>query len=152
MKTFVAVCLIISTMITAGCAVSRMLTDKPGKDVSSIRPGSERPMVQLLLGKPLREWSTTAAIHYCVYAYDGGYQASASEASAVLFIDIIGAGLPELFVALDPETFKPAHEIRQMAVAYDSNDKVVGVFDDFSDFNELPANGVPSEKMTVPVP
>jgi hypothetical protein len=145
-------CLLFTVALSAsGCAVARALNDEPGTDVSSVTPGISRITVQARLGDPLREWSTSEGIRYCIYIYDGGYQGNASEASAMLFLDIIGAGLPELIVLLAPDTLKPRHETKQMAVAYDQHGYVVGVFPDFSDFEELPENGNPDERKPIPI-
>lgn len=69
----------------------------------------------------------------------------------MLFLDIISAGLTEFIILLDPTTFKPRHEKLQMAVAYDQDDFVIGVFTDFSDFEELPKNGNPRERKRIPI-
>lgn len=97
----------------------------------------------------MREWSSPEGIIYRVYNYDGGYKGNVSEASAILFLDIISAGLTEFIILLVPDTFKPKHEKLQLAVAYDKQDHVVGVFTDFSDFEELPKNGNPKERKPI---
>jgi hypothetical protein len=113
--------------------------------------GISKTEVQALLGEPSREWATHEGISYCVYKYDGGYKGSSSEASAVLFLDIISVGVTELFVLLDPDTFKPVHEKKQIAVAYDQQSRVVGVFVDFADFEDLPASGNSQERKSIPI-
>lgn len=129
-------------LMISGCAVSKAMQSEPGTDISTVRPGSERRAVEALLGAPLREWTTNAAIHYCVYAYDGGRPASVSDASAIFFLDVISLGLSELFISLDDDfAARPRKEIR-LAVAYTPDEEVLGVFDDVGDFDILPADGV----------
>jgi len=150
-RSFALYLLVVIALSTSGCAVARALNDEPGIDVNSVIPGASSMGVQSLLGDPLREWSTSEGIIYRVYNYDGGYKGNISEASAMLFLDIISAGLTEFIILLAPDALKPRHEKLQMAVAYDKQDHVVGVFTDFSDFEELPKNGNPKERKPIPI-
>lgn len=134
--------LLAAGLMLFGCAVNQAMQSEPGTDVSAVRPGIERSVVENLLGQPLREWTTEKKIHYCLYAYDGGRPASAGDASALLFLDVISLGLAELFISLDEDfAVRPRRE-SHIAVAYDSGNRVVGVFDDVGDFDVLPIDGV----------
>lgn len=134
--------LLLLSLTTTGCTVAAALRDVPGADISVIRPGAERSAVQAIVGAPLREWTTVAEIRYGVYNYDGGRPGSAADASAMLFMDVITAGLFEFFMLVGTDGFDRSGLPRQMAVAYDRSERVVGVFDDFGDFEVLPADGV----------
>ncbi|NJC88509.1 MAG: hypothetical protein FIB02_08260 [Desulfuromonas sp.] len=98
--------------------------------------------MQAIVGPPLREWTTAVEIRYGVYSYNGGRPGSAADASALLFMDVITAGLFEVFMFLGTNDFERSGLMKQMAVAYDSNNLVVGAFDDFGDFEALPVDGV----------
>ena len=98
--------------------------------------------MQAIVGSPLREWTTVAGIRYGVYSYDGGRTGSVADASAMLLMDVISAGLFEFFMLLGMDGFERSGLPKQMAIAYDSRDLVVGVFDDFGDFEVLPVDGV----------
>lgn len=135
------VSLLLVCLMTTGCTVVAALQDVPGTDVSSVRPGADRHTVETIVGPPFREWSTGAGIRYCVYSYDGGRPGSGADASAMLIMDVISAGLFEFFILLGTDGFERSGLPKQMAVAYDGSDRVVGVFDDFGDFEALPADG-----------
>lgn len=132
-----------------GCTTAAALRGEAGKDISAIKPGVTRSAAEELLGLPLREWTTPANIRYRVYRYDAGVPPSRSDAGAYIFLNIISAGLFELYEATGAtDLSKPSADDsrrvwRQVAIAYDPGDRIVGVFDNFGDLDVLPDDGRP---------
>ncbi|MDH3454643.1 MAG: outer membrane protein assembly factor BamE [Desulfuromonadales bacterium] len=150
MRAALTIALLAASLSLAACSVNRAMQGQPGADVSAVRSGITRTEVEECLGSPLREWTTAEDVHYRVYAYDGGIPPSASNASTILFLDVISAGLAELFLQLDPHSLHGPRKVRRMAVAYDRDEQVIGVFDDVGDFDVLPDNGRSERSSTVP--
>jgi hypothetical protein len=127
-------------VILDGCLAVSALNGKPGVNSDSVRAGISRAEVETIVGRDaVREWTTSEGITYCVYRYDDGVPPSPSDAAAHLFMDGVSWGLWELFAV-----FKPLPEFRkiqQMAVSYDTDNRVIGVFNPFGDFDVLPADG-----------
>ena len=133
---------IMSALLNA-CAVGSALTTKKGADVSSIVPGVPRSEVERQVGAPEREWTTAAGVHYCVYSRLGDAPPDAGVAAAWLGMDIVTLGIVEMVPLF---TKKDAYERRHqhpMAVAYDRDDRVVGIFPNATEFEDLPADGRP---------
>ncbi len=132
-----------------GCTSAAALRGEPGRDISTIRQGLTRSAAEEILGPPLREWMTSAGVRYRVYRYDAGVAPSRSDAGAYIFLNVITAGLFELYEATGvtdlsrPSADDPRRVRRQVAVAYDTDDRIVGVFDGFGDFDVLPEDGRP---------
>ena len=150
MRATLTIGLLAASLSLTACAVNRAMEGQPGADVSAVRAGITRTEVEESLGSPLREWTTVEGVHYRVYAYDGGIPPGASNASTILFLDVISAGLAELFLQLDPHSLHGPRKVRRMAVAYDRDEQVIGVFDDVGDFDVLPDNGGSARNTTLP--
>lgn len=142
----IAVCSAI-VLLQFGCTSAAALRGEQGKDISSVKVGLTRQEVESTLGTPEREWLTSEKIRYCVYRYDGGVPPSDGDAVAYAFINIISAGLFEFYEAVGATKLsKPSQDdLRRVwlkvAIAYDSNNRVVGIFDHFGDLDPLPADG-----------
>ena len=139
--------LLITLSGLCGCSSARALKGSPGIDVSPINPGLERRSAEQILGPPLREWITSCDVHYCVYRYDAGVPPSRGDAAALFFLNVISAGLFEVYEASGvthlsrQSADSPGRTHRLMAVAYDRGGRIVGAFDDFSDLDPLPDDG-----------
>jgi hypothetical protein len=139
--------LLISLAGTWGCSSARALRGSPGIDLSPIDPGLQRRSAEQILGPPEREWVTSADIRYCVYRYDAGVPPSRQDAAAFFFLNVISAGLFEVYEATGVTHLSrqsadyPGRIRRQMAIAYDRGGSIVGAFDDFSDLDPLPDDG-----------
>jgi hypothetical protein len=130
---------------TSGCSVAESLRTEPGTDISSIQPGATRQQVEAVVGKPVRQWRTNLGVLYCVYQHYGGKDASYATATGQVFLNVATLGLAELLYQMDPEAMKRANEGEMkravIAVSYDAQDTVLGVFSDFSQFAVLPPDG-----------
>lgn len=150
MKSFIILCLLALALTASGCTVVMALMDGPGVDVRGVKPGADKPSVEKIIGQPLREWTTLENVHYSVYSYESERPGSVGNAAAMAILDAFSLGLFEFMymVGILAETgeYRLFGLTKQMAVAYDHNGSVVGVFDDFSDFDELPASGGPRDK------
>jgi len=138
---FTSCLLFLSLLLLNGCMAASLYNGKPGLDVGIVKEQMSRTEVERILGSPIREWNTPSGVVYRVYDYDAGVPPSTGDAAAIVFLDAISLGLSELIWA-----FTPLPEFRkrdQMAVSYDGNDRVLGVFDHFGDFDVLPADGRP---------
>ena len=130
-----------------GCTSVAALRGEPGQDISAIRQGLSRAAAEAVLGQPLREWVTPENIRYRVYKYDAGVPPSQSDANAYIFLNIISAGLFELYEATGvTDLSRPSRNDlrrvwRQIAIAYDADDRIVGIFDNFGDLDVLPDDG-----------
>lgn len=145
MKRVLATSLLIASLALSSCSVHRALQGTPGADISTVQRGITRDQVEACLGTPVRTWTTVTGVHYDIYMYDGGIPPNASDASALLFLDVISVGLTELFIQLDPTALNGPRKVTRIAVAYDSGDRVIGVFDDIGDFESLPEDGMPPD-------
>ena len=114
-------------------------------DVSPVKIGMSKSDVERILGSPNREWVTSSGIIYCVYDYDAGVPPSAGDATAHVVMDIISLGAWEwavpLYTYIESKPFPESRKREQMAVSYDFNGVVLGVFDHFGDFDVLPEDG-----------
>jgi hypothetical protein len=140
------ICLLFALLFQSGCTVAKALKGEPGKDVSSIKSGITKQEAEEILGSPIREWITPLNIHYCVYSYDAGIPPSPGDAAAFAFLDIIGAGVLELYEAIGLTNLgktwdRTSRVVENVAISYDANDAIVGVFDHLGDFDVLPDNG-----------
>jgi hypothetical protein len=129
-----------------GCTSAAALRGEEGKNTSSIQVGLSRSDAESILGSPVREWLTSENIRYCVYRYDGGVPPSDSDAIGYALMNAMSLGLFEFFEATGMSKLSNQYNSqrrvwRQIAVAYDNQDRIVGVFDNFGDFDVLPADG-----------
>jgi hypothetical protein len=139
---FIICLLLISMLLPSGCMTASALRGEQGKDISSVKAGISREEAEKVLGSPIREWVTSSSIRYSIYSYDRGIPPSIGNAASFAFMEIVSLGLVDLYVAtgIVPE-FKGTRITDQVAVAYDKDDIIVGLFDHFSDFDVLPADG-----------
>jgi hypothetical protein len=143
-----AVACLAGTAQLAGCAARSALRGEPGVDLAPIRPGVSRAQVEAVVGTTDREWTTPAGVHYRVYRYDAGVPPSSFHAFHVLMGELATLGLVSAYVAAtDPEALdkRPAeeHVFRDLAIAYDGADTVIGVFPDVDGATVLPVDGRP---------
>ena len=125
--------------LPAGCAVSTVARGRPGQDLSGIAPGASRATVESMVGTPKREWTTRSGVRYRMYRYDAGVAPSASDASAIAFLDVATLGLSEAF--WDGPTLLGQSREAWLAVSYDAGDRAIGVFADVTEFENLPEDG-----------
>jgi hypothetical protein len=140
------ICLFLAWLFQSGCTVAKALKGEPGKDVSSIKSGITKQEAEEILGSPIREWTTPLNIRYYVYSYDAGIPPNLGDAAAFAFLDIIGAGVLELYeviglTGLGKTWDRTSRVVENVAISYDANDAIVGVFDHLGDFDVLPDNG-----------
>jgi len=140
--------LLAAAMLLGGCAVGLAVRNEPGIDLSVIMPGvTTREAAEVVLGKPIREWTTALAVRYCIYSYYGGARPEYAGAATLLFLDVISLGLAELFYQLDPEVARDMAESGKryplVAVSYDTAGRVIGMFPEFDQFAVLPPDGRP---------
>jgi hypothetical protein len=119
--------------------VRSALKGKKGVDISGIKPGISKIKVEENLGPSEREWWTSSGICYRVYVYDEGVPPSIVDAAALIFLDVCSLGYWELNQTIDP--LPERRKYKKMAVSYDASDMVVGIFDCYEDFDELPTDG-----------
>ncbi|MGA8005276.1 MAG: hypothetical protein WCA17_04190 [Burkholderiales bacterium] len=124
----------------AGCAVSTVAKGRPGQDLSGIAPGASRAKVESIVGAPKREWTTASGVRYRMYRYDAGVAPSASDASAVAFLDVATLGLSEAIWGNQQTLLGPSREA-WLGVSYDAEDRAIGVFRDITEFENLPEDG-----------
>lgn len=138
-----ALCIMGIILPHTGCTVRSSLKGKKGIDISAIKAGISMAEVEKILGPSDREWMTSSGITYHFYVYDAGIPPSAGDAAGLVFMDVITVGAWELAQSIDP--LPERRKYKKMAVSYDARDVVVGVFDCYEDFDELPPDGL-SEK------
>jgi hypothetical protein len=82
-------------------------------------------------------------VDYRLYRYDAGVEPSAGGAGLVIFMDVITLGLFEVIESASDKGWNIRGEKKQplMAVSYDLQGIVLGVFKDVGEFAELPADG-----------
>jgi hypothetical protein len=128
--------------LQGGCAVISLLRGKPGLDISEIKPGISMIEAETILGAPKREWATIRDIRYRAYDNDGGVEGSVADAVAFGIMDVFTVGIWEIMYAIHP---LPTARVRlidgKIALSYDRSDVVIGVFNNFGDFDRLPDDG-----------
>lgn len=143
--------------LLGGCSVTAALETEPGVDISSIAPGTTREHVEAIVGTPVKEWTALSNVHYCVYRYYGGKQPSHINATGRVFMDIATLGIGELVYLADAESAKRDREEGKtyplLAVSYDAQNIVIGVFPEFTQFTALPPDGrAPARAAPAPLP
>ena len=134
-----ALCIMGIFLLHTGCTVGSALKGKKGVDIGGIKPGIRKVKVEEILGPSEHEWWTSSGICYRAYVYDAGIPSSASDAAAFVFLDVVTFGIFELYDVIEP--FPVKRKSKKMAVSYDASDMVIGVFDCYEDFDELPTDG-----------
>ena len=137
--------LVATVAVVSACAVGKALERTPGVDLSPVKVGATRQEVEAVVGEPLREWTTQTGVHYRLYHYDAGIEPSAGGAGFVVFMDVITLGLWEAYDAVWPEQLDVRGERKRslLAVSYDPQGIVIGVFKNDGEFAELPEDGRP---------
>ena len=127
----------------AACTVSEALRNDPGVDLSAVRPGATRTQVEAILGPPQGEWVTNAGVRYRLYHYHGGTRPDPMEVTGIVMLEIATLGLYEVIRRMEPPPPPPLGTTKRplMAIAYDLDDIVIGVFDDIDRFTTLPPDG-----------
>jgi hypothetical protein len=138
---FITLCLFCAILFQTGCMAASAIKGKQGLDVSGIKAGMRQAEVERILGPATREWATSSGTWYRVYVYDGGAPPSLGDAAAHIFMDIATACIWELAWAISPDFIPSVRISEKIALAYDGQDILVGVFDHFSDFDMLPPDG-----------
>lgn len=135
-------------VLVASCAVSKALESAPGIDLSPVKAGATRQEVEAVVGEPLREWTTRMGVRYRLYRYDAGIEPSAGGAGLVVFMDVITLGLFEVIEAASPAGWNIQGEKKQplLAVSYDTQGIVIGVFKDVGELDDFPEDGHASAK------
>lgn len=136
-SVILALCISSIILLHNGCTVRSALKDRKGVDISGIKTGATKVEVEDVLGPPEREWWTSSGICYRVYVHDLGVRGD--EIAGLAFMDVLTFGAWELFNVFEP--YSPQRNSKKMAVSYDSQDTVVGIFNYYQDFDELPVDG-----------
>ena len=144
-RLHLALVIIVLACSWSGCTVVRLARGGDGgADVAPIQPGLTRGVAEVVLGSPVREWTSLGGVRYRTYEYDNGCSPRPGEAAAVMVMNIISAGLWEVYMPLikfergtDPPACR-AHTSDRITIAYDEHGVILGIF---SEFAELPADG-----------
>jgi hypothetical protein len=138
--------IVLAAGLLPGCTISHALKGEPGKDLSSLRPGITRAQVEQVVGQTEREWTTALGVRYRLYRYDAGKPPSGDAAGANALMDVLSVGMFELFVLGDPGLDASKRETHDLAVSYDKEDAVIGIFKNVGTTTQLPADGRPEVK------
>jgi hypothetical protein len=143
---FLFIAISLPNFLNNGCTTVGALKGEEGIDISSIKPGMSKEEAERILGPPVRKWVTSDNINYCAYVYDAGIPPDAVNATAYFISTILTWGLFDLYeatgLAKETQEFnEKSRTYRQMAIAYDANNIIINMFDNFSDFKELPSDG-----------
>ncbi|HVM79066.1 MAG TPA: hypothetical protein VMU06_08595 [Stellaceae bacterium] len=136
-------CAVLLAMLDA-CAVGHALAPQQGTDISGIAPGVPRDEVEAQIGAPLKEWTTSAGAHYCIYARLGDAAPDAGLAATWVAADVMTMGITEMVGAIVGHGFYERRHQQLMAVSYDRDGRVIGLFAHATEFDSLPADGHPS--------
>lgn len=82
----------------AGRTAARIAAGRSGADISSIVPGATRAQVEAIVGEPVREWITSAGVHYRLYRYDAGVAPDKTGAVFFGFFEAISLGIGPHFL------------------------------------------------------
>jgi hypothetical protein len=142
-----------------GCAVIKALESEPGTDLTAVKAGATRQQVESVLGRPRREWATSCGVQYRLYRYYAGIDPDPDKLTGIIFNDIVSLGLAEAFIQIEeaatmktPFLLEKKRKFLLMAVAYDSQNVVLGVFPDIDEFTPLPEDGRPIATSEASVP
>lgn len=146
-ETLVKVVSLVSLSLIYGCAAQSALKGEPGIDITSVKPGLSRAQVEAIVQRSTdREWTTPLGVRYRIYTYSAGVPPSAFNALGNLAATIATLGLVDLYAAAttgdgNVDHMPKKYVFRELAVSYDSNDRVIGVFDGIDSKTQLPADG-----------
>jgi hypothetical protein len=135
-----AICLVAALVF--GCSVGRALESGPEVTIWSIKAGATREQVEERVGTPLKAWTTPTGVQYCTYHYVE-HEPNLRAAAGLVVMNVLTFGVFEVYVG---ERIDVSHEqrIATLAVSYDQNDVVLGVFPDIGERKDLPDDGLPS--------
>lgn len=121
----------------------QQMRGEPAADLSAVRISASRGEVEARVGAPVRKWMTQEGVEYRLYRYDGGVPPDPA-AAFLIPIDVLTLGLPNLLGRVIPEPPEERERrMRTLAVSYDRDGVVLGVFVDVGDFTALPTDGKP---------
>lgn len=121
----------------SGCTVGRAVVGEPGADLKPVAEAATRQRIEELLGSSIREWDTGAGVRYAVYRYDAGQLPSLTGATAHAFMDVATLGVWEVVMLLAAGDPAARHTIKQAAIGYDAQDRVLCVVPDMGDLDAL---------------
>lgn len=104
-------------------------------------PGSTRAQTEATLGPPVREWTTSVGIRYTLYRYDAGVPPDPDMAVLTGIVDVGMLGALSAATALDEHGGLGPPRYALLAVSYGTDDRVLGVFEDVTEFTALPEDG-----------
>jgi len=133
--------------LVAGCVAIDAAKGRPGVDLEDVRSGATRADVESVTGAPLRSWTNDVGTTFRSYVVDAGRAGKLfgwDGAATVIAADILTLGLiewvsPPRSDEAAREAFLGSSETRTIIVAYDHEELVLGVFDEF---DVLPADGI----------
>ena len=139
----VAALLCAAALALSGCSVMQMAKGEPGADIDSVRPGMTRDKVEAILGPSIRDMQVSSGVRYRVYRYNAGIETEREWLYANAYMEVGSFGLWELYRLVFPDRHDHERQLEgQVAISYDSNDVILGVFRDFGDFDTLPPDGI----------
>lgn len=133
-------CLVAS--LVSGCAsIENALESGPGVQISAIKAGATREQVEEHVGAPLQAWVTATGVQYCTYHYFH-QEPNLRAAVGLAVLNVLSVGMLEARTGGIPVQ----HEFRiaTLAVSYDQNDVVLGVFHDVGERKDFPDDGLPA--------
>jgi len=146
-ETLIKVATLVFLLLIYGRAAQSALKGEPGLDITSVKPGLSQAQVEAIVGRTTdREWTTPLGVRYRIYTYSAGVPPSVYNAIGNLAAEIATLGLMNLYAAAttgdgNVEYMDKEYVFRELAVSYDRNDRVIGVFDGIDSKTQLPADG-----------
>jgi hypothetical protein len=135
--------IVLAQSACASMSSVQQMRGEPAADLSAVKSGASRGEVEARVGAPVRTWITQEGVEYRLYRYDGGVPPDPA-AAFLIPIDVLTLGLPTLLNRVIPEPPEERERrMRTLAVSYDRDGVVLGVFVDVGDFAALPADGKP---------
>lgn len=126
-------------LVLSGCAVAKIAEGRNGEDMSALKIGAPRTVVESQLGDPALEWKGDRGVTYAVYEFDRGVPPKPGLAAFGVFVDVATLGLFELLFAGadDDKIFGPSEDGRVL-VSYGPDFRILGLF---NEFDALPPDG-----------
>jgi len=121
-----------------GCYAMKLAKGEKGIDVTTLQPGVTRAKAETILGHPVRSWASDG-MRYAIYEYYAGTPPRPSDAMAIVFLDLLFLGMPEIAFGLGRNPLPNIYGVRdRIVLSYDNRDVTRGIFDEF---DELPPDG-----------
>jgi len=114
--------LIILSLISSGCSVFMAASGSEVPDLTKATPGSDRFVIESLLGAPLETKATANGSESIIYSYKVGDEAAPGRAALYLVGDILTFGLTEYFFF--PLEISQSGNAKYLKVIYDNNQKL----------------------------